>query len=242
MNIWQKFRAFSRARQITTIVFTLHFVTIFSMSINHYFASSFKQKKKSIAVHTIKKQPIAKAERLPPKQNQKTSPQPKAIASHAPLKTKKEIPPQKKVPAKHAENKQKEETNSLLKELKENLETISTGPTSTRKSSLILPTVNLTQKKEVSKGDESKIKSYEEVLIAFLQTSLDLPEFGEVKARFDIDADGKLSSLEILESHNQKNAEFLNEKLSELIFPSISEASPAHQLISFTITFKNRTN
>lgn len=88
-------------------------------------------------------------------------------------------------------------------------------------------------------GQETVQPSYGQTLIAYLQGSLDLPEFGEVKVDLEIDRNGHLVRFEILEEKSKKNAEFLKKRLPELVLPCFNDTS--NETAVFTITFKNST-
>lgn len=75
--------------------------------------------------------------------------------------------------------------------------------------------------------------SMSEFLVAYLQSTLELPEYGEVRVKIEIDRSGTLVSCEILEAKSKKNSDFLKNRLPELIFPCLNNAQ------SFTITFRN---
>ena len=84
--------------------------------------------------------------------------------------------------------------------------------------------------------------NYGEYLIAYLQNALDLPEYGDVKAKIEIDRFGQLVKCEILEAKNKKNAEFLKNRLPDLAFPCLNEFGIFDTTQSFTITFRNVEN
>lgn len=83
---------------------------------------------------------------------------------------------------------------------------------------------------------------YGEWLIGFLQNSLDLPEYGEVKATLEIDRFGKLVKCEILETKSTKNAAFLQSELPDLLFPYFTDFGILGETQTFTITFRNVEN
>jgi hypothetical protein len=80
---------------------------------------------------------------------------------------------------------------------------------------------------------------YEELLIAFLQESLDLPEFGHVRLKLEIDGFGLLIDCQILEAKSAKNAEFLKNRLPELTFPCLNDFGNLSSTQTFNITFRN---
>ena len=74
----------------------------------------------------------------------------------------------------------------------------------------------------------------EETLISFLHTSLNLPEFGEVKIQLTVKKDGSVSRLVVLEAQSQKNRAYLEKHLTLLKFPIIFDKEK-----TFTLTFCN---
>jgi hypothetical protein len=86
---------------------------------------------------------------------------------------------------------------------------------------------------------EQPAPTYGEFLIAFLENALDLPEYGDVKARIEIDRFGHLVHCQILESKNGQNAIFLQSRLQEIEFPRLDEYGISEPSHSFTITFRN---
>jgi hypothetical protein len=122
--------------------------------------------------------------------------------------------------------------NSLIKELSESFEAIDAKPQKAKKQEIHLPKT-FSKKTPVYEEISEADPTYSEYLIAYLQAALDLPEFGEVKAKLEIDRFGKLLALEILETKSRKNAEFLKKELPLLDFPQGTESSV------YTITFRN---
>ena len=75
-----------------------------------------------------------------------------------------------------------------------------------------------------------------EIVAAFLQSALELPEYGDVVAKIEIGSSGELVSCEILDAKSTKNGDFLKNRLPELHFPCFNTAT------TFTITFRNVEN
>lgn len=100
-------------------------------------------------------------------------------------------------------------------------------------------TDDLPTPKEINSVVEEEKPSYGQTLIAYLQGCLDLPEFGEVKVDLEVDRDGHLVRIEILEEKSKKNSEFLKKRLPELVLPCFNDSS--NETAVFTITFKNST-
>lgn len=86
--------------------------------------------------------------------------------------------------------------------------------------------------------DEGSFPStYEETLISFLTASLELPEYGEVRAELTLTREGRLLSIDILDAKSRKNKEFLKKKLPELLYPCFNDSSS--EIKSFTVVFRN---
>lgn len=118
-----------------------------------------------------------------------------------------------------------------MSELAKNLEALTTTPITPFRPTLTIPS-KLPPRTEPA-AVQVEEPTYAEYIVAFLQETLALPEYGEVKAKLSIDRFGKLISCEILEARSKKNAEFLKNQLQDLTFPCFNESK------TFTITFRN---
>ena len=74
----------------------------------------------------------------------------------------------------------------------------------------------------------------EETLGSFLSSSLNLPEFGEVKIQLTIKKDGTVARLIVLQAESKKNKAYLEKHLPLLRFPLILDKEK-----TFTLTFCN---
>jgi hypothetical protein len=74
----------------------------------------------------------------------------------------------------------------------------------------------------------------EKALVSFLHTSLNLPEFGEVKIQLTVKKDGSVARLVVLQAESQKNKAYLEKHLPLLRFPLILDKEK-----TFTFTFCN---
>ena len=81
-------------------------------------------------------------------------------------------------------------------------------------------------------GDDER--NEEEALASFLHTSLNLPEFGEVKIQMTIKKDGTVARLSVLQAESRKNKAYLEKHLPLLRFPLILDKEK-----TFTLTFCN---
>jgi len=251
-KLLEKFLILTRARQIAVVVFALHFLTVFCLMV-HHLATYKSPPKRPIAVRTrpftpqiassppIKQSPpptSTSKKNLPPKQPPKpaSKPTPKPdVAKSKPLPQIKTTPPV-------AKTKEIPESQSVLQEIAESFDAIAAKEeTPSSKTTLAIPS-RVQRKAEVAQEASTMDASYSEELIAFLQNALDLPEFGEVKVRLEIDRFGALRNCSILDSKSRKNAEFLKNRLPELTFPSFNDFSIVDITQSFTITFRNVEN
>lgn len=222
MKLLEKFLKFSRGKQITVAVFAFHFAAILAL-LGHHLASQRFRPVRPMVVRTLAAQaaPIAVASA------------PIAIAkTPAPVKPKAApVPAVKKATVTAAKPvvKAVAKKDPVLQEIAESLQALSTEAARPR-TELKLPS-KLPAKTEIA---PSKLDpTYGEALVAYLQNELDLPEYGEVRAKIEIDRFGSLVRCEILESKSAKNATFLKNRLPELTFPCLNEDQ------SFTITFRN---
>jgi outer membrane biosynthesis protein TonB len=76
--------------------------------------------------------------------------------------------------------------------------------------------------------------SYEEELTRALHRALQLPEYGEVRIRLVLDAQGTVASIEVLATESEANRKYLEKNLPGLKFPQTGSASR-----TFVLTFCN---
>lgn len=74
----------------------------------------------------------------------------------------------------------------------------------------------------------------EETLVSYLHSSLNLPEFGEVKIQVTVNKDGSIDKLVVLEAESKKNKAYLEQHLPLLKLPITLEKEK-----TFTLTFCN---
>lgn len=200
--------------------------------------------KKHIAVRTIapKTRSVAIAPRAQqagvssvpkPKITKKAEPPKKTPtpAKPAPVKSK---PIVQKKPAMVEKGKTPKAPDKVWKEIDEALAKIDDKVYSKPQSKLDVPKVTgSSQIPFPDFGDESE-GSEEETLASFLQTSLNLPEFGEVKIQMTIKKDGTIARLTVLQAESHKNKAYLEKNLPLLRFPLILDKEK-----TFTFTFCN---
>ncbi len=224
MRLYQRFLVLSRSKQIAIAVCFIHFTAILGLFIHHL--GNRRQPSRPMVVKTfhVNAEQNIKAEALPvvTKSIKKTAPvQSKLPRKAKPVTKKKGIT----TPAKE---------KNLLKEIAGSLETLSSEPKKSRPILTLPP--QLRPKAQIeSKSDPS----YGESLTAFLETALDLPEYGQVRAEIEIDQFGRLISCNILETRSLKNSEFLKTQLPNLIFPYFDDFGITDVSQTFTVVFRN---
>ncbi|MBX7067078.1 MAG: hypothetical protein K1X28_07595 [Parachlamydiales bacterium] len=238
----QIFFLLSRGKQIAVSVALAHLLVLFSLTC-HHLATRRWRTPRPMVIKTIS--PLAPVEKKiitgveKPKSTQTASVEKKAAA---PVTAKKEKAPAGKIVATgKGKNKplpppkQKVEEN-VLKEISESFAALSSEPKKPTRSALNIPVKSAAKmpEPEIETGDDA---TYDEYLIAFLQSALDLPEFGDVKMEIEIDSSGKIVESRILESKSSKNAKFLKDELATLNFPIPFDVEKKHK---FTIVFRNK--
>lgn len=232
MKYLHKFFSLSRGKQIALVVCFVHVCAILGLLIHHVASTRFRPAR-PIVVRTLAMAPPVEVRSVeaPPKA---TPPQPVAKKSPSPPAAKtKPSAPIKGVQAVSSKPAKKEAP--LLQAIAQNLETL-TKETVQPRSQLSIPS-RLGAKTEIVSPKAGEDPTYGEYVVAFLQNALDLPEYGEVKAKIEIDRYGQLVNCQILETKSRKNADFLKNRLPELTFPCLNSSSH-----TFTITFRNVEN
>ncbi|MES2273380.1 MAG: hypothetical protein V4487_04245 [Chlamydiota bacterium] len=240
----EKFRSFSRLKQIAWIVSLTHLLAVFGL-IGHHLITYKQAPRRPMLVRTI---PSPKLIALPTQSSSEpiSSLPAKPLKSAPKTEKKSTIPKKKQVPPKTAPAKEtpspsrweNSEEKKLIQEIATSLELLTKEPVILpHRSKLTLPSdVVLT----AQIGDMPPSgATYSEILIAYLQNVLDLPEYGEVRARIEIDRAGAILDCAILESKNVRNSEFLKKRLPELAFPCFNDFGISDATLTFTITFRN---
>ncbi len=227
MKLYRLFLTLSRGKQIAIGVCIVHLLAIFSLTIHHLATGRFR-KPRPMVVRTVQAAPERKI------QSVKQIETPKTVANKpAPEKpkpaAKKQEPPKTVAAAKKPSPKPVEKP--VEKEAPPSLETVSK-----KRPALIVPSKIESKKAPVEIKEEP---TYGEYLVAYLQSALDLPEYGEVRAKIEIDRFGKLIHCEIVEAKSKKNGEFLKNQLPDLTFPCLNDFGIVDATHIFTITFRN---
>ncbi|HEY4254861.1 MAG TPA: hypothetical protein VGM34_00760 [Chlamydiales bacterium] len=227
MKTW--FLGLSRGKQIVWSVLSVHVLCVLMLTVSHFV--SYKKPKTSFTVHTVRLSPPAPQPvvaspspvvAVKPKQTAKPSAPPKAAASKA-------IAAKKATTASPAPKVAPKPSPALLEQIEQSLTTLTSTTVATPKAALTIPKL-LAAPEAPSAPD---FFSATETVGAFLRESLELPEFGDVRATLWIDMDGHLIKMEILESKSAKNADFLKNRLPELQFPCLNKST------SMTVVFRN---
>lgn len=228
-RIWKYFSSLSKGYQIVSVVFAVH-GTLILWGMTDHLLNRKNKRKQAMIVRTV--QPFLPIVAVSSPAVISALPQ-KKMASTASAKktTLPSIKPLKK--------EQKLAVNTeFLGELTKSLEALqSSQPKKLSGRSLSIPQ-NITCKPELENAFQ-KNNSYAENLIALLTSSLDLPEFGAVKACLQIDASGSVINCKILEEKSRKNSEFLKNRLRELTFPCFNDFGLSDSQLEFTVTFRN---
>ena len=140
------------------------------------------------------------------------------IAKASPVKktTVAKTAPKKKPPPPKAKPKPKPKASDVLAEVKKNLQKIDQASS--------------------EKKVEAKTVAYASILMQRLQSSLHLPEEGNVKLELDLRSDGKVMGVKILQTHSESNADYLKEVLPTLILPSFIGDLQGKKQHTFTLT------
>ena len=226
MKLFSIFNSLSRGRQIAVAVCSLHVLLVLALLCHHLISGRLKPPRPMVVKTIAAVQPTQVVYGEPPR---------KRVSEK---KIKKEAPPQK-VAAPKAKPVPVAKKAAPPKEkavYTEGIETLSAETKQTRPS-LLLPS-----KIEVKKESAPPLNlepTYQEYLIAYLQSVLDLPEYGDVRAKVEIDRFGRLIDCEILEAKSRKNGEFLKNQLPALTFPCLNDFGISDATETFTITFRN---
>jgi outer membrane biosynthesis protein TonB len=163
----------------------------------------------------------------------KESPANKTVAKPAPVKSK---PIQQKKPAMVEKGKPPKAPDKVWKEIDEALAKIDDKVYSKPQSKLDVPKVKGSSPSQIPFPDfgEDDEGTEDETLASFLHTSLNLPEFGEVKIQMTIKKDGTVVRLTVLQAESHKNKAYLEKQLPLLRFPLILDKEK-----TFTFTFCN---
>lgn len=224
-KLFLRFLLLSRKEQIFSVVWGLHIFLLIGLIGNHLW-TKLPSKIQPIAVRTFSpitekkiSAPVAKTPAAPIKQKPSAK-----IASAKPA-----APPP-------AQTQKKQEKEQLLKNVKAALTELETLKKKEPSHPLAVPDKICLESKNQQSSFE---QTYNQSLIAYLENSLDLPEYGKVKLELCIDRTGHLIKSQVLSSENEKNSEFLKNRLPELTFPCFNDFQITENTLTFTVSFRN---
>jgi hypothetical protein len=214
-------------KKITSLVISLHIIFILALLFSP--AQKTPLPKKHIAVRTVV--PTVK---MPARPKPAPAKAPATSKTVTPPKKTPPAPPKSSPPAKKpvAAEKNKPRKSPAVKappvarEEKEPLAKIEEKLYTPPRLQLVVPKIEEPPSQE---GSQS-----EEVLVAFLHGTLNLPEFGDVKIQLTLNRDGSVAKVVVVQAESKKNRAYLEDHLPCLKFPLILE-----QEKTFTLTFCN---
>lgn len=208
-------------RKLGLVVIISHFIIVLILTMHHFISHRFKPSKPIVIRTVLPTEPPKAIAAKPPKPV--PAPAPAPVKKPAPAKT------NKPAPAKTAPPPKKQE--KAIADIAQTLKSIG-EPAPQTKTVLAVPR-KIPPKTEIVA--DIKSLSYNELLIAYLQTALELPELGEVRVQLKINEQGALLSCEIIETKSHQNAEFLKKQLPQLTYPVVDGFKGG----SYTVTFRN---
>lgn len=232
----------SRFSKILFVSVGIHFLLIVGFCLQHLLANNSPKPK--IVVRSQPRVEFKLSANLSSGQKEMSPQKSSTIAKTSTKNTRDE----KKIPSKASISKSSQTTkktrdekkaqSEIAKQMVASLEALNKSPENKTKvsSSIVLP-----KQVDLSKTQNPVIQSSEfsKQLASFLQSYLELPEFGFVIAKIEINRSGKVMQVEILESKSKKNAEFLKNRLLDLDVSGLNEEGPLEKNYEYTITFKN---
>jgi hypothetical protein len=235
MKLYTQFLSFSKGKQIAIGVCLTHLLILFTLTGHHLFTRRTKPPR-PIVVRTLAAPVHIATPQERPTPKAKPSPSVKVEKpplTHPPTPN---LAPQKPSLKPKATISQTPKTHTPSEIKKEVIQTLpSTGKITTNKAPLFIPKTIQPKAEVITESPATPADpTSSEIVIAFLQDALQLPEYGEVRAKIEIDSFGHVVNLEFLEAKSVKNKEFLQKQLPDLLFPCLNGSTQ-----TFTITFRN---
>jgi colicin import membrane protein len=81
--------------------------------------------------------------------------------------------------------------------------------------------------------------TYAQEIALYLKHRLQLPEYGEVKIKLTLNANGKVSSVKITSSNSDKNRELVEKKVPTITFPPFDARLDGEKSHTFSVTLKS---
>lgn len=228
--------------KIIKLVFAAHIAIVCALSLHHFFSKEKPKTKMlvrtfSTQTQTVALTPVKKAAPIAKKIAQSISP-----AKTSPAVKEKTVAKVNVAPVTSSKSNATPLSDKISPS-KTNEIALPKDILPSKTNEIALPKDVATNKiEEIPMTQAMEMPSYGEILTTYLQNSLDLPEYGEVKVDLEIDCYGHLVRIEILEEKSKKNGEFLKKRLPELVLPCFNERGKLHETVVFTITFKNSTS
>ena len=241
-RLWESFLATSRSRQIGISVIAFHALLLTLLFTDHLFKRTFSSAKPiAIRTHILPRITPSLSQNLPNKTPPSSMPAPNLKKNTLPPKPPSAKPSSQTAPKTPPSKPSATIEQSVLQALSPSLQALA-EPVTTKRPPLATPLLVSLQDKSSPAQERPSSLSYAEACAAILQSSLDLPELGEVSLRIEISTAGIPTNVEILSTKNQKNSEFLKKRLRELAFPCFNEYDLQENHVVFTITFRNAEN
>lgn len=129
--------------------------------------------------------------------------------------------------------------SSILKQLEESIAKIAQKDDKQCKSNTVAAT-NLPSKVAIDFAQEEKpLPSYTASLITALTQALQLPEYGEVKVKIQVNSMGEITNLLVLQTESTANKLYLEKCLPNIVLPKYNEKNLLRNEQTFTLTFCN---
>ena len=149
-------------------------------------------------------------------------------------------PPSRTIPKPKTYSKtENTKKKTLLKQLKESLDTIEKTMPSKQTTPLTVP--KIISSLEIDETKQNDLSDYFPLLTQILQKELELPEYGDVKLELTLLNNGKVSNIRILNAASEKNQHYLNLHLPKITFPPFNKDLKHKREYTFTLTFCNET-
>lgn len=232
--------------------FSFHLFLVFSFTVHHLFIASEPKKKIKVYQMPLKaEKKVFQQESVVPSPQLAKNPEKKGLtkvqkslvksAAITASKVSKKVE-SKKVDSKKVEPKKVD--SALLSKIQNECKQIEKTNLEIKKQSVAAIAIPTLETKTSVESSEvfTESSDFGEKLLTFLQATLELPEFGQVKVFLEINTLGKVSKVDVLESKSKKNAQVLKNQLLDLDVSGLNDNRPLPKNYEYTITFKNNEN
>jgi outer membrane biosynthesis protein TonB len=235
--------------KISLAVVVLHMALVAAMVFGST-APSAAKKKQRLIVKTVSQQMETKTVAAAPPAKKHAPMAPVRPIKTAPQQKAKAPPVQKKTPQKKSQiaPKPKPVPKNLIDSLEESIAKIEKKQDKVdRKETLNAPIapapLQLDSLKKIESTATDTLLSdeddYRNILVECLRSSLNLPDFGEVKMQLTIRTDGTVVQMRVLNSASEKNRVYLENSLRSLRFPPLLGELSRNKQHTFQIVFCN---